>query len=102
MQVSATVSDEDAPEADTDCRHWILTAFFFFFTGYNFRAGPNFKNIMFKGERIAYEVSMNDISLIYSANDPVGGNVSYYFCSVVLSYVASSQLLVPHLICIVL
>jgi primary-amine oxidase len=32
---------------------------------------------MFKGERIAYEVSMNDISLIYSANDPVGGNVNF-------------------------
>jgi hypothetical protein len=47
---------------------------------------------MFKGERIAYEVSMNDISLIYAANDPVGGNVSYYFCYVVLSCVAFSQL----------
>lgn len=81
-------SNEDESEAVIDSRHWILTAFFFFFTGYNFRAGPNFKNIMFKGERIAYEVSMNDISLIYAANDPVGGNVSYYFCHVVLSRVA--------------
>jgi hypothetical protein len=35
------------------------------------KAGP-FKNIMFKDERIAYEVSMNDT---YAANDPVGGNV---------------------------
>jgi hypothetical protein len=79
MQVRAIMSDEDASEAGKDSRHWILTAFFFLFTGYNFRAGPNFKNIMFKDERIAYEVSMNDISLIYSANDPVSGNVSCYF-----------------------
>jgi hypothetical protein len=55
----------------------MLTVFFFLSTGYNFRAGPNFKNIMFKDERIAYEVSMNDISLIYAANDPVGGNVNF-------------------------
>jgi hypothetical protein len=45
-----------------------------------FRSRTLLKNIMFKGERIAYEVSMNDI---YAANDPVGGNVSYYFCHVV-------------------
>jgi hypothetical protein len=102
MQVSDIMFDEDASETVTDSRYWILIAFFFFlFTGYNFRAGPNFKNIMFKDERIAYEVSMNDISLIYSANDPVGGNVSYYFCHVILSYVALSQLLVRHLMCIV-
>jgi hypothetical protein len=94
MQVGAIMLDEDASVAVIYYRHWILTAFFLFFTGYNFRAGPNFKNIMFKGERIAYEVSMNDISLIYSANDPVGGNVSYYFCHVVLSCVPLSQLLV--------
>jgi hypothetical protein len=96
MQVGAIMSDEDASESVVDSRHWILTAFFFFFAGYNFRAGPNFKNIMFKGDRIAYEVSMNDISLIYSANDPVGGNVSYYLCYVGLSCVALSQLLVRH------
>jgi hypothetical protein len=57
---------------------------------------------MFKGERIAYEVSMNDISLIYSANDPVSGNVSICLCHVVLSFVALSQLFVRHLMCIVL
>lgn len=48
-----------------------------FHAGYTFRAGPNFKNIMFKGERIAYEVAMSDISLIYAANDPVAGNVNF-------------------------
>ena len=48
-----------------------------FHAGYDFRAGPNFKNIMFKGERIAYEVSLNEIGLIYTANDPVGGNVNF-------------------------
>jgi hypothetical protein len=101
MQVGAIMFDEDASEAVIDSRHWILTAFFFFFTGYNFRAGPNFKNIMFKGERIAYEVSMNDISLIYAANDPVGGNVSYYYvmlCCLVLC----CRNFARHLMCILL
>ena len=45
--------------------------------GYDFRAGPNFKNIMFKGERIAYEVALNEIGLLYTANDPIGGNVNF-------------------------
>jgi diamine oxidase len=48
-----------------------------FHAGYNFRAGPNFKNIMFNGERVAYEVALNEIGLIYSANDPVGANVFF-------------------------
>lgn len=58
------------------CTLWILTSLLSF-AGYNFRAGPNFKNIMFKDERIAYEISMNDIVLMYAANDPVAGNVNF-------------------------
>jgi len=46
-------------------------------TGYTFRAGPTFKNIKFKGDRIAYEVALNEVGLIYSANDPVAGNVFF-------------------------
>lgn len=48
-----------------------------FHAGYDFRAGPNFKNIMFKDERIAYEVALNEIGLVYTANDPIGGNVNF-------------------------
>lgn len=48
-----------------------------FHAGYNFRAGPVFKNLMFKKERIAYEVTLNEIGLIYAANDPVGANVNF-------------------------
>ena len=32
---------------------------------------------MFKGERIAYEVALNEIGLLYTANDPIGGNVNF-------------------------
>jgi Cu2+-containing amine oxidase len=48
-----------------------------FHAGYNFRAGPDFRNLMFKGDRIAYEVSLNEIGLLYAANDPVGANVNF-------------------------
>lgn len=48
-----------------------------FHAGYNFRAGPVFKNLMFKEERIAYEVTLNEIGLLYAANDPVGANVNF-------------------------
>lgn len=48
-----------------------------FHAGYTFRAGPTFKNLMFKGERVAFEVALNEVGLIYSANDPVGGNVFF-------------------------
>lgn len=54
--------------------HWMDWSFH---AGYNFRAGPVFKNFMFKGERIAYEVTLNEIGLIYSANDPIGANVNF-------------------------
>jgi hypothetical protein len=43
-----------------------LQAFFFLFRYELQFPCWNFKNIMFKDERIAYEVSMNDISLIYT------------------------------------
>jgi len=48
-----------------------------FHAGYTFRSGPNFKNIKFMGDRIAYEVALNEVGLIYSANDPVAGNVFF-------------------------
>ncbi|CAB9503798.1 sensitive amine oxidase [Seminavis robusta] len=48
-----------------------------FHAGYDFRAGPNFKNIMFQGERIAYEVALNEIGLLYTSNDPAVGNLNY-------------------------
>lgn len=48
-----------------------------FHAGYTFRAGPDFHNIKFKGHRIAYQVALNEVGLIYSANDPVAGNVFF-------------------------
>jgi len=48
-----------------------------FHAGYTFRAGPDFHNIAFKGERVAYQVALNEVGLIYSANDPVAGNVFF-------------------------
>eukprot|EP00927_Polykrikos_kofoidii_P084832 TRINITY_DN9053_c0_g1_i2.p1 TRINITY_DN9053_c0_g1~~TRINITY_DN9053_c0_g1_i2.p1 ORF type:complete len:948 (+),score=134.45 TRINITY_DN9053_c0_g1_i2:77-2920(+) len=49
-----------------------------FHAGYNFRAGPSFHDIKFKGQRIAYEISLSDVLLSYSADDPVGGNVIFF------------------------
>lgn len=48
-----------------------------FHAGYTFRAGPDFHNIKFKGQRIAYQVALNEVGLIYSADDPVAGNVFF-------------------------
>ena len=48
-----------------------------FHAGYTFRAGPDFHDISFKNESIAYQVSLNEIGLIYSANDPVAGNIFF-------------------------
>eukprot|EP00998_Keelungia_sp_KM082_P005566 NODE_187_length_2376_cov_253.021787_g172_i1.p1 GENE.NODE_187_length_2376_cov_253.021787_g172_i1~~NODE_187_length_2376_cov_253.021787_g172_i1.p1 ORF type:complete len:744 (-),score=222.77 NODE_187_length_2376_cov_253.021787_g172_i1:145-2082(-) len=42
------------------------------------KRGPVLHDIRFKGERIAYEVAVQDVSLVYSANDPVQGNVMYF------------------------
>jgi len=49
-----------------------------FHAGYNFRAGSNFHDIKFKGDRIAYEVSMSEVFLTYSGNDPIAGNVIFF------------------------
>lgn len=48
-----------------------------FHAGYTFRAGPDFHSISFKGESIAYQVALNEVGLIYSADDPVAGNVFF-------------------------
>lgn len=49
-----------------------------FHAGYNFRAGTSFHDIKFKGQRIAYEMSLSEVFLTYSADDPVGGNVIFF------------------------
>jgi len=48
-----------------------------FHAGYNFRAGPDFHAISFKGESVAYQIALNEIGLIYSGNDPVAGNAFF-------------------------
>eukprot|EP01010_Urceolus_cornutus_P005522 NODE_96_length_2481_cov_330.598684_g76_i0.p1 GENE.NODE_96_length_2481_cov_330.598684_g76_i0~~NODE_96_length_2481_cov_330.598684_g76_i0.p1 ORF type:complete len:609 (-),score=106.13 NODE_96_length_2481_cov_330.598684_g76_i0:601-2427(-) len=42
------------------------------------RRGPTWHDIRYRGQRIAYEVSIQEITLIYSANDPVQSNVAYF------------------------
>eukprot|EP01090_Pellita_catalonica_P010233 TRINITY_DN21699_c0_g1_i1.p1 TRINITY_DN21699_c0_g1~~TRINITY_DN21699_c0_g1_i1.p1 ORF type:complete len:775 (+),score=128.08 TRINITY_DN21699_c0_g1_i1:98-2422(+) len=40
--------------------------------------GPRLFDVTFDGHRIAFELAVNSLSLVYSCNDPVQGNVFYY------------------------
>jgi Cu2+-containing amine oxidase len=52
--------------------------------GWNFhiastqRYGPRVTDVTFRGKRVLYEWAMNSVSLVYSCDDPVQGNVFYY------------------------
>jgi hypothetical protein len=48
-----------------------------FSPGCSFNRGPFGFDIQFRGERIIYEASLQDVAVVYSANDPVTANVMF-------------------------